>query len=90
MSTHPLSIFSGSAHPTLAMEICEILSVELGQSTTQHLNDSEIYVTIDEVVRDRDIFFVQPCCMPVNDNLVELLLYLDAFRRASAHSISPG
>ena len=88
MSTHPLSIFSGSAHPKLAAEICEILGVELGQSTTQHLNDSEIYVTIDEVVRDRDIFFIQPGCMPVNDNLVELLLYLDAFRRASAHSIS--
>lgn len=88
MSTHPLSIFSGSAHPQLAIEICEILGVEPGHSTTQHLDDSEIYVTIDEVVRDRDIFLVQPCCMPVNDNLIELLLYLDAFRRASVHSIS--
>jgi ribose-phosphate pyrophosphokinase len=88
MSTHPLSIFSGSAHPKLAFEICDILGVEPGKSTTQHLDDSEIYVTIDEVVRDRDIFLVQPCCMPVNDNLIELLLYLDAFRRASVHSIS--
>jgi ribose-phosphate pyrophosphokinase len=88
MSTHPLRIFTGSAHPTLAVEICQILGAELGQSTTQHLKDSEIYVTIDEVVRDQDIFFVQPCCMPVNDNFMELLLYLDAFRRASAHSIS--
>ena len=88
MSTHPFSIFSGSAHPTLALEICEILGVELGKSTTTYLNDSETYVIIDEVVRDRDIFFVQPCSKPVNDHLVELLLYLDAFRRASAHSIS--
>jgi ribose-phosphate pyrophosphokinase len=45
-------------------------------------------VTIDEVVRDQDIFFIQPCSTPVNDNLMELLLYLDAFRRASAHNIS--
>lgn len=88
MSTHPLRIFSGSAHPNLAMEICNILNVEMGKSSTQHLKDSEIYVTIDEVVRDQDIFLVQPCCMPVNDNLMELLLFLDAFRRASVHSIS--
>ncbi len=88
MSTHPLRIFSGSAHPDLAHEICNILNVEMGKSTTQHLKDSEIYVTIDEVVRDQDIFLVQPCCMPVNDNLIELLLLLDAFRRASVHSIS--
>ena len=88
MSTHPLRIFSGSAHPDLAEEICNILNVEMGKSTTQRLKDSEIYVTIDEVVRDQDIFLVQPCCMPVNDNLIELLLLLDAFRRASVHSIS--
>lgn len=88
MSTHPLKIFTGSAHPELAQEICAILGVELGKSTTTHLKDSEIFVTIDEVVRDLDIFLVQPCCLPVNDNLMECLLYLDAFRRASAHSIS--
>lgn len=88
MSTHPLRIFTGSAHPGLALEICNILHVELGKANTQHLKDSEIYVTIDEVVRDQDIFLVQPCCIPVNDNLMELLLYLDAFRRASVHSIS--
>jgi ribose-phosphate pyrophosphokinase len=88
MSNHPLRIFSGSAHPALAREIADILKVPLGKSTTTHLNDSEIHVMIDEVVRDQDIFFIQPCSYPVNDNLMELLLYLDAFRRASAHSIS--
>ena len=88
MSNHPLRIFSGSAHPVLAREIADILNVPLGKSTTRRFDDSEIYVTIDEVVRDQDIFLVQPCCQPVNDNLIELLLYLDAFRRASAHSIS--
>jgi ribose-phosphate pyrophosphokinase len=88
MSTHPLRIFTGSAHPVLAQEIATILDVPLGQSSTKFFDDSEIYVTIEEVVRDQDIFLIQPCCQPVNDHLVELLLYLDAFRRASAHSIS--
>lgn len=85
---HPLRIFSGSAHPALAEEVANILSVPLGKSTTKHLPDSEIHVMVDEVVRDQDIFFIQPCSEPVNDNLVEILLYIDAFRRASAHSIT--
>lgn len=88
MSIHPLRIFTGSAHRELANEIAAILDVPLGQSYTKFFEDSEVYVTIDEVVRDQDIFLVQPCCQPVNDHLVEVLLYLDAFRRASAHSIS--
>jgi ribose-phosphate pyrophosphokinase len=88
MSNHPLRIFTGSAHPSLAQEIADLLGVPLGKSTTRYFDDSEIYVTIEEVVRDQDIFLVQPCSEPVNDHLVEALLYLDAFRRASAHSIS--
>jgi ribose-phosphate pyrophosphokinase len=88
VSLYPIKIFTGSAHPELAQEICGILQMPLGKTTTVHLEDSEVYVTIDEAVRDMDIFFVQPCSMPVNDNLIELLLYLDAFRRASVHSIS--
>jgi ribose-phosphate pyrophosphokinase len=87
-SYHPLRIFAGSAHPHLAQSIADILGVELGRATTTNLPDSEIHVMIDEVVRDQDIFIVQPCSVPVNDNLIELLLYLDALRRASAHSIS--
>ena len=85
---HPLRIFTGSAHPALAQEVAEILGAPLGKSTTNHLADSEIHISIDEVVRGQDIFFLQPCCQPVNDNLMETLLYLDAFRRASTHSIS--
>ncbi len=88
MSTHPLRIFSGSAHPALSLEIADALGVPLGKSTTRRLADSETHVMVDEVVRDQDIFFIQPCTVPVNDNLMELLLYLDAFRRASAHSVS--
>jgi ribose-phosphate pyrophosphokinase len=88
MSTHPLRIFAGSSHPALAKEIVDILGVPLGKSTTHIFDDSETNVTIDEVVRDQDIFLLQTCSSPVNDRLMELLLYLDAFRRASAHSIS--
>jgi ribose-phosphate pyrophosphokinase len=88
VSLYPMKIFSGSAHPELAQEICNILQTPLGKNTTVHLDDSEVYVTIDEAVRDRDVFLVQPCSIPVNDNLMELLLYLDAFRRASVHSIN--
>ncbi len=88
MSNHPLRIFTGSAHPGLAAEIADILNIPVGQATTTHMPDSETHVNIDEVVRDQDIFLVQPCPAPVNDHLMELLLYLDAFRRASAHSVS--
>src|SRR5512135_2085318 len=88
MSTHPLRIFTGSSHPALAHEVAEILSVPLGKSTTKKFADSETYVSIEEVVRDQDIFMIQTCSAPVNDHLMELLLYLDAFRRASAHTIS--
>lgn len=87
-SYHPLRIFSGSAHRQLAEEISSILDVNLGNSTTLHLPDSEIHVMVEEVVRDQDIFLIQPCSTPVNDNLMELMLYLDALRRASAHSVS--
>jgi ribose-phosphate pyrophosphokinase len=85
---HPLRIFSGSAHPALAQEIAATLGVPLGKATTHHLPDSEIHIMIDEVVRDQDIFLIQPCSVPVNDNLMEILLYLDAFRRASVHQVS--
>lgn len=88
MSTHPLRIFTGSSHPSLAQEVVDILGVPMGKSTTRLFDDSETWVTIDEVVRDQDIFLIQTCSAPVNDHLMELLLYLDAFRRASAHSIS--
>jgi ribose-phosphate pyrophosphokinase len=87
-SYHPLRIFTGSAHPELAKEIAGILHVDLGRATTRRMPDSEIHVMIEEVVRDQDIFLIQPCSEPVNDHLIELLLYLDAFRRASAHSVS--
>ncbi|MBK8049626.1 MAG: ribose-phosphate pyrophosphokinase [Anaerolineales bacterium] len=87
-SYHPLRIFCGSAHPELGQEIAGILHVDLGRAMTRRMPDSEIHVMVDEVVRDQDIFLVQPCSEPVNDHLIEAILYLDAFRRASAHSVS--
>lgn len=88
MAEYPLRIFSGSAHPDLAIEICQHLGVPLGKSSTRRMPDSEIHVLIDEVVREQDIFLIQTCCAPVNDHIMELLLFLDAFRRASAHTVS--
>jgi len=85
---HPLRIFSGSANRPLAEEVVRILDTPMGQCTTAHLSDSEIHVAIDEAVRDQDVFIIQPCSAPVNDHLMELLLYIDAFRRASAHEIT--
>lgn len=88
INRHPLAVFSGAATRPLGQEIAGLLGVELGRSTTTRLPDSEIHVEIDEVVRDKDVFFVQSCAAPINDSLIELLFYLDAFRRASAHSVS--
>ena len=89
MPDYPLRLFSGSANLPLAEEIADILGQEsLGACVTTHLPDSEIHVQIKELVRGDDVFLIQPCSPPVNDNLMELLLYLDAFRRASVHSIT--
>ncbi len=89
MSKHrPLRIFSGDANRPLAEEVVEILETTLGDITITHLPDSEIHVQINEPVRGEDVFVIQPCAIPVNDNLMELLLLIDAFRRASAASIT--
>jgi ribose-phosphate pyrophosphokinase len=88
MTEVPLRIFSGTAHPELALEIARLLNAVLGKSTTRNLPDSETHVSIDEYVRDQDIFLIQPCSSPVNDHLMELLLYLDAFRRASVQRVN--
>ena len=85
---HPLRIFSGSANLPLAEEVAACLGVAVGRSQTTKLPDTEVHVQIEDLVRGQDIFFIQPCSAPVNDTLIELLLYIDAFRRASAHSIT--
>lgn len=85
---HPLRIFSGDANRPLSREVVQILGTTLGDVTITHLPDSEIHVQINEPVRGEDVFIIQPCAAPVNENVMELLLLIDAFRRASAASIT--
>ncbi len=85
---HPLRIFSGDANRPLAEEVVQILGTTLGELTVTHLPDSEIHVQINEPVRGEDVFIIQPCANPVNDNVIELLLLIDALRRASAASVT--
>jgi ribose-phosphate pyrophosphokinase len=83
-----IKIFGGRAHPALTEEICSYLNVGAGDLTLFNFSDGEIFVQIDENVRGCDVFIVQPMCSPVNDNLVELLIILDTFKRASASRIT--
>ena len=83
-----LKIFSGNANPALAQEICAHLSVPLAKATVKTFSDGEIMVEINENVRGRDVFVVQPTCQPANENLIELLIMIDALKRASAARIT--
>jgi len=82
-----LFIFSGNAHPTLADKVCEYLRIPIGDAKVKKFSDGEIQVEINENVRSKDIFVIQPTCTPVNDNLMELLLISDALRRSAAKRI---
>ena len=88
MSTRPLCLFSGTANRPLAHAIAQELGRPLGASVTTRLPDSEVHVEVGDCVRGQDVFILQTCSQPVNDHLMELLLYVDALRRASAHSIT--
>ncbi len=83
-----LQIFSGNAHKSLAAEICQHLDIPLGGANTTRFPDGEFNFQILENVRGSDVFIVQPTCPPVDANLMELLLMLDAFRRSSADRIT--
>jgi ribose-phosphate pyrophosphokinase len=83
-----LKIFTGTANPSLADEICQHLGCELGACVTTHFADGEIYFRILENVRGADVFVVQPTCTPVNSNLMEMVLMMDAFKRSSARRIT--
>ena len=83
-----LRVFSGSANPGLAGQICGHLNTPVGKSSSRTFADGEIYLQIDENVRGMDVFVVQPTCTPVDSNLMELLLTIDALRRASAMRIT--
>jgi ribose-phosphate pyrophosphokinase len=83
-----MKLFTGNANPCLAREIADYLGISVGNATVSHFSDGEISVAIDESVRGVDVFVVQPTCSPGNENLMELLIMIDAFRRASASRIN--
>lgn len=83
-----LKVFSGNANKPLAQEICDHLKIALGEINLTTFSDGELYCQILENVRGKDVFIVQPTCCPVNDNLMELLVMIDAFKRSSAARIT--
>src|SRR6266545_3148459 len=83
-----LAVFSGRAHPTLAQSVCGHLEMPLGACHIFDYSNENTFVQIRENVRSRDVFLVQPLCSPVNNNVMELLIMIDAFRRASAGRIT--
>lgn len=83
-----IKIFTGNSNPAFAQAIADQLGVKLGDSQVGKFSDGEIFVNINETVRGSDVFVVQSTCSPVNDNLMELLIMIDAFKRASAGRIT--
>jgi ribose-phosphate pyrophosphokinase len=83
-----IKVFAGNSNAELASAVCAYLNVPRGAADVRRFSDGEILVEIDENVRGGDVFVIQSTCTPVNDNLIELLLMLDAFRRASAKRIT--
>ena len=83
-----MKIFTGNAHPALAGDICDYLKVGLGDASVSSFPDGETYIKINDNIRGRDVFIIQPTCPPTNQNLMELLILVDAARRASAARIT--
>jgi ribose-phosphate pyrophosphokinase len=83
-----LSIFTGNAHPQLARDVCAYLGVELGKADVFEFSNENIFVKINQNARERDVFVIQPTCSPVNKSVMELLIMLDALKRASARRIT--
>jgi ribose-phosphate pyrophosphokinase len=83
-----LKVFGGRSHPTLVQEICDVLNIEPGRSSSFNFSDGETFCQIEENVRGSDVFIVQPTSNPVNENLMELLILLDSFKRSSASRVT--
>ena len=81
-------VFTGNSHPELASEIAALMGKPLGKSTVSKFSDGEVSVSIWETVRGADVFIIQSTCDPVNDNMMELLIMIDAMKRASAGRIT--
>ncbi len=85
---HSLVVFAGNSNLELARDVCRHISINLGNAQVKRFSDGEIRIEIRENVRGKDVFVLQSLCAPVNDHLVELLLMMDAFKRASAQRIT--
>ncbi|MBL8088467.1 MAG: ribose-phosphate pyrophosphokinase [Chthonomonas sp.] len=83
-----MKLFSGNAHRELGRRVADYLNIEIGRITSTKFSDGEIRIQVEESARGNDVFIIQPTCEPVNDSLMELLIMLDAFRRASARNIT--
>src|SRR6202163_3677052 len=88
MRFNHFKVFSGNANPALAAQICEHLGCPLGEATVRQFSDGEVHLQVQENVRGADVFVVQPTCRPVDQHLMELLLMMDALKRASAERIT--
>ena len=88
MTTSNMMLFSGNANPKLALKAAEYLNIPLGKISVGKFSDGEVMVEINENVRGRDVYIMQPVCAPTNDNLMELLVMADALRRASAARVT--
>jgi len=88
MINHPMLIFGGTSNPSLAKAICAHLGVEQGLAGVEPFPDTEQLIKLESDVRGKDCFVVQPTCAPVNENLMELLIFLDCLRRASAAQVT--
>lgn len=88
MNNSQIKVFTGNSNPELTKEICQFLEIPLGQCEVKRFSDGEIFAQIEESVRGHDIFVIQSTCSPVNSNTMELLIMIDALKRASASSIT--
>ena len=83
-----VKVFCGNSNPKLAQEICKLMGTKLGEAEVKSFADGEVSVSLYETVRGSDVFLINSTCKPVNDNLMELLIMIDALKRASAGRIT--
>ena len=88
MTHERLQVFAGNANPALATEICAALELPQSEAMVRQFSDGEIYLQLKENVRGADVFVIQPTCTPVDRNIMELLLMIDALKRSSAERIT--
>ena len=88
VTTNDLMVFTGNANPELSRAVARHLEIPIGNASVGVFSDGETSVEIGENVRGKDVFIIQPTCTPTNDNLMELLVMIDAFKRASSDRVS--